>query len=314
MSWNSANIDLIAERNDLDAFLAKCLELRPADTGDGPREDVPEEARPQDVADGEAAAEHAGETACVSVETVQSLNEETAGVDRPAVEEAPVVPADPAEVPEEKTHAAEAAEPAVASPAVEKEDVSEEAPEAWEQKFETPVRDEPDADPQPETAIPAADLRADEEFGQQQPRWAGEEIAIEKPEQPAPHDTVTAVWQDAEAAPEPATETVDRIVPQDKSALRKPSRNVAAIAYKKKKEKKTKFFLIALYIIIAVVLGVEAFLYLFPTTGYRTADMVGRRMNIISTSGDAKNIKDAGTEGRQQVNKRINQDGNNETK
>lgn len=308
MSWSSANIDLIAERNELDAFLSRCLELQPAGVDTEPRE----------VTAGPIAAEPAGDAARGNLEAVPAVpavNDEPAEMAAAAGhadEKAADVTADAVEVPEEKTFAAETEAPAVAAPAVEKADAPEQAPEVREQKFEAAGQVSEPA-PQPETAIPAAGFRAGDEPDQREPRWADDEFTVQTPPQAVPAETGMDARQDA--APAPKAEMVEPVVQQDKSALRKPSKNAAAIAYKKKKEKKTKYVLIALYVVIALALAAEAFLYIFPNAGYRAADVIGRQLNFISGSQDVKNAGNVRTgEGRQPVNKRINQDGNNETK
>ncbi|MEN6464949.1 MAG: hypothetical protein ABFD62_07195 [Syntrophaceae bacterium] len=316
MSLNSANIDLVSEKIELDAFLSRCLELKAAQRGETPAE--PAQTKRDTV---EVLTEDAGEVGegrvgpepvfprvftPEPVERVEPLGPvEIVEPVRLAFEETPPVQTQAEEPPGESAAEAEteAAAPAVEdSPAV----VPERAA-GKEQEFDIVIEREAEAAPQFDITIPQAHFGPDDQLDDNQLTAPANEIVAEQPIA-VPPETKTDARQDIVKGQQPKAEINTEI--QDRSSLRKPSKNAAAIAYARKKERRKKRLLIALYMIIAFVLGVEAFLYIFPNAGYRTADMVGRQLNFLSSGQETKKINDAGTEGgRQTVTKSITRDG-----
>jgi len=271
MSLNSANIDLVAEKRELDAFLSKCLEIEI-------RADAPVLApQPQ--------------------ESVR-LDPGPFEGERPIPEEPDLNP-EPEEIP---SPVAEEVSPMQASAG------KEEIPAGKGAAMESMPEAESPACPQD-----SADIRAEEIKPISIPEVKAEAL------QPEPEFPRTQVGPGAEAdekslkpadkeIPEPPQATlplekpdIDFDVPempqaripaemrspylQDKSSLRKPSKNAGAMAYSRESGKKKKRLLVAVGIFIAFLIGVAVYLYMFPMENSTTEIISGK-------PGVSKNIQE----------------------
>lgn len=326
MSLN-ANMDLVSEKIELDAFLSRCLELKPtgSETANPETEqkldasaDLMDYARQSDEEREKPVTPEPMERADAGPLTPAAVDEiAEAG---PAVMETPPVQAgaedlkmeSPAEpLPEARTEDRTEDQPEI-HPDVPFNDhmpqtgAPEPAEDARQKEFDIMIERETGPVPQVDIVIPRTHFGPEDQLNDKEAKTSKREIIVDE-SCAEPPKTRAEEKRDAD---ESRLKTENSAAVQDRSSLRKPSRNAAAMAYARKKESRKKTLLVILYVIIAIVLGIEAFLYIFPDAGYRITDLIGRQTNIISGQEATKaNPADTRKEVRQTVQQRITRDG-----
>lgn len=296
MNWSTENINLAAEKIELDAFLTQCLEMQV-------REDLAERPPRRDVAaeavSGDNAGEASGGSGNSGLRVDPAVEPEAAAAAEPVLAEAPSVQPGPAESPAEGREEgapeirveaeAETEKPAPAFRGFEpqKTEAAEKASDLPEHDFEFHMN-QPDPVPPPEIVSPKT------HFGPE------DRIVMESPPS-APPDVKTSAQTDFQ----PKTEAKPAVF-QDRSSLRRPSKNAAAIVYAREQKRRKKRLFTAVGIFIAFLLGVAVFLYVYPAVGFRSLEteiVTGSSQEQVQ-SGPADAVKEVG----RKIHKKITRD------
>lgn len=277
MSLSRANIDLISEKRELDAFLSKCLEMQV-------REDAPnlspqplEDIRMKDPGVIEGAAEHV-------------FNPEPVEIVETVAEEVPSVQADagdgkPAESLTEK------AAPVESTPAVEFFQYPEVKPDIHTEEISRP---EKEAEPlQPEIEVLQKQFGLEGEL-ENRLKTPADEVVAETPQAVAPVTNPDTKPDLSQASPDPKTELPAELRSpylEGKNSLRKPSKNAGAMAYAQESEKKKKRLLVAVGIFVAFLIGVAVYFYISPNSGNRSAEIISGKPNVTTGSQEQGRAK-----------------------
>jgi len=272
MSLNIANIDLVAEKNELDAFLTKCLEIEvredpPAVAAEIPP-DIPPGIPPDQPKEAEALPVDPGELRGAPLETEPILEPEPLDKAAPFFEEAPSDQKQPPA--DETTEPLFAKTPAEGATVVEIEKDSAGKPDV----IDIPLRPEMQA---------AA--RHTDELAQAQAKE--DEITMERPQ-----------------AAEPIT-NLDIKPELPRAELRSPylAKSGAAASYAPESEKKKKSLFIFLSIFIAILIGAAVYFFVIPEMGSRSPEIISGKPNVDSSS------QEQGRANTDQIHKKINRDG-----
>jgi len=297
MSLSRANIDLISEKGELDAFLSKCLEMQA-------REDAPKlSPQPQeDVMKYSGVIEGAAEPV---------VNTEPVEIAGPVAEEVPSVQAEDGKPAESLT---EKAAPVESTPAVEFFQYPEVKPDIHTEEISRP---EKEAKPlQPEVEVLHKHFGLEDEV-ENKLKIPADEVVAETPQAVAPVTNPDTKPDLSQARLDPKTELPAELRSpylEGKSPLRKPSKNAGAMAYAQESEKKKKRLFVAVGIFVAFLIGVALYFYMFPNVGNRPAEIISGKPNVTTSSQEqgpkaADSKADSNPEEGKQIHKKITRGG-----